>query len=262
MTRRLLAGCIAMALNLAMVASVAPASGLALAGSSSTPVDSGNGMTQAQTRQGLAAMAALNRDLATKGVTPSSVAGAYYGWLNVPYIEQHTTYWCGPAAVAELIDWMGYSQGQTAIANYMGTTTSGTNFSAIPLAINHFTSGSGANYVNYGSSGQSYSTYSTDWHNAMYNDILIKGNRPLVQDAQIGSGTGIYYLYGYQGNMNGNEWHYLTSDGLQNGYSQGYAADYDDSNDVVLQALGQHWWNATEVMSDSYYGNGLTWANA
>jgi hypothetical protein len=261
MTRRLFAGGLAVILNLALAASVGPTSGLALAGSPTTPVDSGNGMTQAQIQQGLTAIAALNQELAAKGMSPNSVGGAYYGWLNVPYIEQHTTYWCGPAAVAELIDWMGYSQGQTAIANYMGTTTSGTNFSEIPLAINHFTAGSGASYVNYGSSGQAYSTYSTNWQNAMYNDILIRGNRPLIQDALIGTGNGIYYLYGYQGNMQGNEWHYLTSDGLQNGYSAGYAANYDDSNDVVLQALGQHWWDATQVMSDSYYGNGLTWAN-
>lgn len=67
---------------------------------------------------------------------------------------QQTGYWCGPASV-EIIDdkWGRVVSGSTetarqrAYADYMGTTTAGTNFTVVDNALNHYITESGIVYV-------------------------------------------------------------------------------------------------------------------
>lgn len=169
--------------------------------------------------------------------------------------------WCGPAAVSEALSWLGYGQTQSTLASYMGTTTAGTDFGEVMAGLNHYTP-TGYHWINLYSGSYSASTFSADWANDMYEDIITKGNRPVINDVQIGPQT--EYLAGYtDSNLGGLDiWHYLTTDGYTAGYSQGYQAHYEDSNNDANQAsaLGSWWFNANTLEYDSYHGNGLTWA--
>lgn len=73
------------------------------------------------------------------GYTPAYSSKYITSLLQEP---QQTNYWCGPAAVAEIVKSKGVSLTQSQAASYMGTTTNGTDWynGTYPIrdALNHF----------------------------------------------------------------------------------------------------------------------------
>lgn len=71
-----------------------------------------------------------------KGISPM-VANTKSGFLSVPYFEQETGYYCGPATTKQTIEYInGASQSQSTIASAIGTTKDGSNLTDMKNYIN------------------------------------------------------------------------------------------------------------------------------
>lgn len=82
---------------------------------------------------------------ATSGASVQALDADYY-YVWTPSHKQERNYWCGPATVQVIDDYWGASVSQQTYANYMGTTTDGTDFSRVDNAIRYYTGQSGYNY--------------------------------------------------------------------------------------------------------------------
>lgn len=71
------------------------------------------------------------------------------GWLYAPSHAQQRAYWCGPAT-CQIIDnyWGFYEMLQQTYANFLATTTNGTDFSKVDDALRYYTLGK--SYYYYG----------------------------------------------------------------------------------------------------------------
>ena len=69
----------------------------------------------------------------------SPMTNDFSGFLNVPYRQQETNYWCGPATTQQTLTYInGYANSQSSIANAIGTTSSGSDLaSMVPYINNH-----------------------------------------------------------------------------------------------------------------------------
>jgi len=114
----------------------------------------------------------------------------YYVWT--PSHKQDNSYYCGPATVQVIDDYWGSYYSQSTYANYMGTTTSGTNFSLVDNAIRAYTGIS--NYYYYG--GLTESGFSGKVEHALY-----VHHYPMATDVKIYAWKWPNYNYNHAGHI-------------------------------------------------------------
>lgn len=71
------------------------------------------------------------------GVVTNALPDGKYKVISVPSFKQETSYWCGPATVKQVLDFLnGSSNSQSYYASKLGTTTDGTDFSKVDDVLN------------------------------------------------------------------------------------------------------------------------------
>jgi len=164
------------------------------------------------------------------------------GWaLLANQTPQQTSYWCGPAAVAEALGQLGVSMSQSTAASQLGTTTDGTDWSngtgyPVPNVLNANQSFFYvAQSVSYSPSQQEIDTYK----NRLVGDTALSW-APLVGDAWETAG-GTYHLAGHPTDRDIFHWFDIR------GYtSSGAYTQYEDS---VAGASSVSWSSGVDAYS-------------
>lgn len=161
-----------------------------------------------------------------------------YKTCRVPVFEQINSYYCGPATVKQVLDYInGYSSSQSSYAGRLGTTTSGTDMTAIPPIIN---SDIGRNWYIY----TTFRSFS-QWFNCVQSSI--NSDYPAILDIDT------RYVRAFPYNSSG---HFVNVSGYD---------IYDDLNihDVRITdpwgpGLGNRWYESYDV----YNANSDHWRSA
>lgn len=119
------------------------------------------------------------------------VIDAPYKYFYTPSHAQEKSYWCGPASVQIIDDYWGVPASQSRIAEFLGTTRAGTDFSKVDDALRYFAN---RTYVYRACT----STY--DFYNAVQYGMLKRGN-PIVADVKIDGSVWDNYVYDYSGHI-------------------------------------------------------------
>ncbi len=154
--------------------------------------------------------------------------------LNVPVYQQETSYWCGPATVKQVVQFIkGSSESQSNYAKLLGTTTSGTDMTVIAEKLRTLT---GKNYVYYSF------TQKADW-----TDKLLWGlnnNMPAVLDIDTRNVSAFPYR---------SSGHFVNVSGMDLRHS-----DRVRITDPYGPGLGNRWYERTDL----YNANRAHWRSA
>jgi len=169
-----------------------------IAGSANIACAAGTGDLQAKTRdkptaQTLKVEQAYQSWLGAhaRGGVSASIVDAPYKYIWTPTHEQQNGYYCGPATVQIIDDYWGTAATQATLASYMGTTSSGTDFTKVDDALRHFT-GRGYAYHTCSSDGDFLSSVTYG---------LISRNNPIATDLNIIGSAMNYYVYSHSGHI-------------------------------------------------------------
>jgi hypothetical protein len=179
-----------------VLASVLAPAGAHAAGTGDDPTPT----TDIPTAATYAAEAAYRKLVADVGTLGSDIPYKYY---YTPTHLQERAYWCGPASVQIIDDYWGAAASQGTIADWLGTTSRGTDFSLVDNAITHF---SGVSYVYYGPCSSTY-----DVLNRIQYGLLDRGH-PAVGDFNVPS-SWPNYIYSHAGHIipiEAFDWRYMT----------------------------------------------------
>lgn len=127
----------------------------------------------------------------TRGGAGISFVDAPYKYLWTPNHEQQNDYYCGPATVQIIDDYWGAAATQGTIAAYMGTTSSGTDFTKVDDALRHFTG-----------RGYAYHTCASDSDlvsSVVYG--LVTRSNPVATDLNIVGSEMDHYVYSHSGHI-------------------------------------------------------------
>jgi len=125
------------------------------------------------------------------GADGALVIDAPYRYFWTPTHLQERSYWCGPASVQTVDDYWGTAPSQATIAAWLGTTTSGTDFSLVDDALRYF---SGRSYVYVGPLASSTAILSRIEYG-----LDVRGN-PMVGDFSVPA-TWPNYVYSHAGHI-------------------------------------------------------------
>ncbi|GEA17260.1 C39 family peptidase [Moorella sp. E306M] len=187
-----------------------------------------------------------------KGTTKDiSIQGGSGKALVLDLVPQETNYYCGPATVYMMLDYLGVTNGpedqpltQSNLAKYMGTNTQGTDFNKIPVCLNDWWGRQW--YVN------KWAPTAQQVHD--YTKLNVDLNYPVNYDAHTSSENG--YLPGWEGKE---VWHYLAGGGyITGGDGDPDEINYWDTYENNPEAYGNHWVKAS-VMSDVLVDRGMTY---
>jgi len=158
--------------------------------------------------------------------------------LNVPCFQQETSYWCGPATVKQVEHYLkNRSDTQASYAKALGTTTAGTDMTAI------------ATYLN--SNVNRWYTYSSIGSRTTWEDMIIWGmqnNLPAVLDIKTTNVNNIPY---------NSEGHFVNTSGIDY-ISASHWDNWVRITDPFGVALGNRWYTA----ADLYSANNAHWRKA
>ena len=132
-----------------------------------------------------------------------AVVDAPYKFLYTPSHKQERTYWCGPATVQVIDDYIGAFNAQSTYASYMGTTQDGTDFTLVDDALRNY---SGKSYYYYGNLTES-------GFNTKVSDTLMNHLQPLAADVNIVASVWPNYNYNHSGHIipiEAFDWRYMT----------------------------------------------------
>lgn len=131
------------------------------------------------------------------------IVDAPYQYLYTPSHKQERAYWCGPATVQVIDDYLGTHTSQQTYANYMGTTPAGTDFSKVDDALRNYTT---STYYYYGSLTES--RFNTKVKDTLDNHLI-----PLAADVKIYASVWPNYNYDHSGHiipLEAFDWRYMT----------------------------------------------------
>lgn len=188
-TARILTTMVAAAIVMAIPAGSALAAGT---GDDPTPT------ADVLTTQELLIKEALEAESA--GIT---VPDAPYRYLYTPTHAQEKSYWCGPATVQTIDDYLGSHASQADIAKHMGTTADGTDFSKVDDELRYRT---GYSVYYYGDLSQ------TGFNTKVEHSIFVHG-MPLATDVNIKGDLWPNYKYDHPGHIlpiEAFDWRYMT----------------------------------------------------
>jgi hypothetical protein len=124
-------------------------------------------------------------------IAPQIVDGPYY-YMWTPSHAQERSYWCGPATCQIVTDYWTTCPSQLTLAQHLGTTTNGTDFTKADDVLREFT---GKQYWYYGgiSSESSFLSY------VGYG--ITSKHYPIVADVHIHHGVWPYYNFDHDGHI-------------------------------------------------------------
>lgn len=181
--------CGAVLLSAALVLAV-PVGSCFAAGTGDDPTPTEDVLTAAQAAT-KARLEAQSSAVTPAGTIEPLVIDAPYKYLSTPSHKQETNYWCGPATVQVIDDYLGNCTSQYAYSVFMSTTQSGTDFSKVDDALQFYT---GSSYYYYGNLTESA-------FNAKVQDTILNHSRPLAADVNIVGSQWPLYNYDHSGHI-------------------------------------------------------------
>jgi hypothetical protein len=225
------------ALVLALVALCLSAAPAMAAGTGDDP----SGTPDTLTAEELAAKQALEQQTTAQQQNTQYMLDAPYRFLATPGVRQERTYWCGPATVQCISWYFGTGGPQSAFARFLGTTTSGTNFSRVDDALRYYT---GKPYYYYGDL-----TYGPTFYGKLADTIKYHA-MPVAADMNIIGSLFPYYMFDHPGHIvpvEGFDWRNSTLR-LNDVYDEERWAAGGDTwgrttypRDVIWRGVATHW---------------------
>ncbi len=167
-------------------------------------------------------------------VRPTVVDAPYY-YIWTPSHAQERSYWCGPATCQVIDDYWGTMASQLTIANYLGTTTGGTDFSRVDDALRYFT-------------GKSYYYYGPLANESAFMDRvnygIVSKHYPMATDVKIYGSVWPNYVYDHAG-------HIIPMEAYDGRY--GTIRINDPYNEASWRSGGG------STFGHRTYGNGIIW---